>query len=675
MDEVKELFKFDTAQPTNEVAKFKEPNIIFLGFADNRIPEFKEVNSKDWILFGNDNLFPDQLLYLYNKSSNHNAIVNGKVTYIIGKGIPVDNPALKSVNRNGENFNKVLKKCCTDIELFGGFYLQVVWKLNGTPEIFHQPFETIRKAKDKPGYWHCKKWNWKTKVDPTYIPPFDINNRQAAQIFSYKEYRPGCDTYPLPGYFGALNDIETDVEISIYNLSVIKNGQFSGKLISFFNGIPEEGAKKALEKKWIDKFNGSGNAGKTMLAFNNGTDKEPVVTDLSTTDLDKLFDLLNKTVQAEIFSGHQVTSPMLFGIMEPGKLGGRNELQDAYEIFKNTYINDKQMALEEVVDFILPLLGVQEKLKFIPVEPLSVLLNPVDFKESLPKEWVFEKLGIDITKYPSAIQPTQPGIIPNTEMVNDNVKNLTGRQHQQLLRIIRQYSKGQITKEVATTLLKTGLGVQDSDISSLLGIDESFSAVELEEQVVAEMFADIGEKKEYFTIVKSQKFSEAEEMLFADIKGSDSAIIDLIRKDKKITPKIIGQTIKESEAYVKSRIEALTKSGVITSKQTTIGIDTIIEHAVNPEQIDTQTRPETVNVYIKYSYEPRPGLKPIIATSRPFCIRMIELDRLYTRSEIESISQRVGYSVFDRKGGFWGDDPECRHRWMRNVVIKKNKLA
>lgn len=676
MDEVKELFKFDI-EPTN--GKYKEPNIIFLGFADNRVPEFKEVNSKEYILFGKDNLFPDQLLYLYNKSSNHNAIVNGKVTYIIGKGLALDNPVLKSVNRNGENFNKILKKCCTDIELFGGFYLQIVWLQNGKPEIFHQPFETIRKAKDQPGYWHCKKWNWKEnkKVDPTYIPPFDINNRQGAQIFSYKEYRPGCDTYPLPGYFGALNDIETDVEISIYNLSVIKNGQFSGKLISFFNGIPEEEAKKVLEKKWTDKFNGSGNAGKTMLAFNNGTDKEPAVTDLSTTDLDKLFDLLNKTVQAEIFSGHQVTSPMLFGIMEPGKLGGRNELQDAYEIFKNTYINDKQMALEEVVDFILPLLGVQEKLKFIPVEPLSVLLNPVDFKESLPKEWVFEKLGIDITKYPSAAIPQAPGIIPNTEMVNDNVKNLTGRQHQQLLRIIRQYSKGQITKEVATTLLKTGLGVQDSDISSLLGIDESFSAVELEEQVVAEMFADIGEKREYFTVVKSQKFSEPEEMLFADIKGSDSAIIDLIRKDKRITPKIIGQTIKESEAYVKSRIEALTKSGVITPTKTTIGIDTIIEHAVNPEQIDTQTRPETVNVYIKYSYEPRPGLEPIIETTRPFCKRLIELDRLYTRAEIESISQRVGYSVFDRKGGFWyhnGEaDPECRHRWMRNVVIKKNK--
>jgi hypothetical protein len=61
----------------------------------------------------------------------------------------------------------------------------------------------------------------------------------------------------------------------------------------------------------------------------------------------------------------------------------------------------------------------------------------------------------------------------------------------------------------------------------------------------------------------------------------------------------------------------------------------------------------------------------MIKTSRPFCIRLIELDRLYTRGEIESISQRVGFSVWDRKGGFWGDKEECRHRWVSNIVIKK----
>jgi len=155
----------------------------------------------------------------------------------------------------------------------------------------HTPFQYIRKDKND-GYWHSKTWNLKQgkRADPVFIREFDLSKPGGVQMFAYNEYRPGTETYPLPGYFAALNDIETDTEISIYNLSVLKNGQFTGKLISFFNGVPPDEKKRELEQRWNTRFNGSGNAGRTMLAFNNGTDREPIVTDLSTTDLDKFPD-------------------------------------------------------------------------------------------------------------------------------------------------------------------------------------------------------------------------------------------------------------------------------------------------------------------------------------------------------------------------------------------------
>lgn len=648
-------------KPTNGVAENPGPSIIFIGFADNKIPEFKESKSKDWILFGSDNKFPEQLLYLFNKSSNHNAIINGKVTYIMGKGFESN----VVVNRYGETVNKVYKKFCTDIELFGGGRFEVIWKMGGAAELIHIPFQCLRKSKDGKGYWYRKTWaDLKRDDEPRFVPNFDIKEPQGAQIFAYNEYRPGCDHYPLPTYFGALNDIETDVEISKYNLSVIKQGMFSSKMIVFNTGDPGEDAKRKIEKGFRDKFAGSDNAGRFMLVFNTDPQKTPIVNDLSTTDLDKLFDQLNKTTQAEIFSGHQVTSPMLFGIMEPGKLGGRNELQDAFEIFKNTYVNDKQMAIEEVHATLAKITGAAPG-KLIPIEPLTLALNPVDFKDSLPIEWIFEKIGIDITKYP----PKQPGGVIETTPANDNIRNLSGKQHQQVMRIIRQYSQGKIEKNIAITMLRTGYGLLDSDINTMLGIEEfSASYTEIE---TAEMFAQFGEQKEKFTIVKQRMTFESEEQAFADITKNDSSIINLIGKDKRITPEIIAQTIKESVDYVRARIKSLEEKGVLTRTQTVIGIDTIIEHAINPEQIDNRPPPETVDIYIKYSYEPKPGLEPVIETTRPFCKRLIELDRLYTRSEIESISQRVGFSVWDRKGGWWGDKPECRHRWFRNVVIKK----
>ena len=73
-----------------------QDNIITVKFADNRIPEFKEMPGQDHIKFGEDDKFPDHLLMLFNKSAKHNAIINGKVNYILGGGLQADVEDIKS---------------------------------------------------------------------------------------------------------------------------------------------------------------------------------------------------------------------------------------------------------------------------------------------------------------------------------------------------------------------------------------------------------------------------------------------------------------------------------------------------------------------------------------------------------------------------------------------------
>jgi len=648
--------------------RLMQDNIVFLGFADNKMPEFKEVKSKDWILYGEDNKFPQQLLYLYNKSSNHNAIINGKVIYIFGKGFEQGNV---QVNPMGETYNKVFKKFIHDIEIFGGGRLEVLWLMGGKAELRHIPFHYLRRAKEKNGYWYSKNWGKYTQPEfrPVFVPDFDDKNKKGAQILAYNEYRPGVEEYPLPGYFGALNDIETDVEISKYNLSIIKNGMFASKMIVFNNGEPTNETKQKIERDFKNKFAGSENSGNFMLVFNTDPAKAPIINDLSTTDLDKLFDQLNKTTQSEIFSAHLVTSPMLFGIKTEGQLGGRNEIVEAYEIFKNTYINDKQQAIEEVDKMLAPLVGVTSS-KIIPVEPISEKLNAIDFKDMLPEAWIFEQLGIDPTKYQPA-QPVQPTL---QNAVNENLKNLTGRQFQQLTRVLNRFRKGKIQRQEAELLLRDSYGLNPEDISELLS-EQTFSA-EPNEDEVAMMFGEIGESKSNYTVVKSMRFDgdfTGEYMAFADLSQVDSNILNMIKKDKRIDPKDIAAAVNSSPEYVSKRLDEMLKEGVLTQTSKVQGIDTIIERAVNPEVIDYRPKPQTVDVYVKYTYEKRPEAKgaEIIDTTRPFCKRLIELDRVYTRSEIETVSQRLGYSVFDRAGGFWGHKPQCRHEWRRLLVIKK----
>ena len=88
-----------------------------------------------------------------------------------------------------------------------------------------------------------------------------------------------------------------------------------------------------------------------------------------------------------------------------------------------------------------------------------------------------------------------------------------------------------------------------------------------------------------------------------------------------------------------------------------------------------------LEISIMYSYEwkeeiPMDERDTTEHPSRPFCKKLMELDRLYLRKDIETMSQRLGYSVWDRKGGWWekpnGElSSECRHRWVQQTIVRE----
>jgi DNA-binding MarR family transcriptional regulator len=666
-------------------------SVSFIKFADVKVPVLRELPNKGWVLFGEDNKFPNMLLNMFNKSSKHNGIVLGKVNYITGKGFD------EVVQANPyENCNEILKKACLDIEVFGGCYLEIQYNAAGSIGAFyHVPYQKVRSSKDNTQFyvkdWDSLKKNDEPKVFAAYNPNEDVKLlRNQTQILYYKEYRPGIETYSYPGYMGALNAIQTDIEISKYHLSTITNGMFASKMISFFEGIPTEEEKREIEKGFKSKFTGSENAGNIVLNFGKDPNKRPQLDDLSSTELDKHFDILAKSVQTEIFSGHQITSPMLFGIKTEGQLGGRSEIRDAYEIFKNTYVNDKQQALELLFKEIT---GKEHKI--IPVEPIGFEFSESTLLQIAPKKWLLEKIGIDANQYPEIAQPEV--VAPTTSApVNENLKNLSGRQWQSLTRIIRKFEKGEITQDQAKLLLKSSLGLNDDEVNTMLSIDnevQEFSSHEKDELLLAE-FAKCGVSKSDYLIVKKNKFLFIENE-FKFLSQIELDVMDLIRKDKRITPEVIADVLDIDIPAVLQILDNLEKTNKIKSKIKAIGPDQITERTlVTPiarqiiedqkekiaevKELQPEVKPkipklepETLNFKILYSYE-----GPEDNRNRPFCARLMQMDKLWSRSEIESMSRRLGYSVFDRGGGWWTQpdgsrSKSCRHQWVSNVVMKK----
>jgi len=654
-------------------------DLRFLGFAEARQPEYKEKKGIGYMQYGDRNDYPNYLVELFNKSAKHNAIIKSKVHYITGNGWTGSDKAqtfIAKVNRM-ESLDELTRKVSLDVELFGGYYLEIIWSATGQlSEIWHCDYTKIRTNKDNTQFWYKDDWK-DNKEDFIVYPAFNPSFGTGKQILYVKEYRPDMGIYSLPGYFGALNYIESDIEISKTVLGNAQTGFSASKLITLPNGEPSDDEKRNIEKRFTNRFSGS-DGKKFILAFVNDSARKPIVEDLGASDITKEdFAKVDSLIQTNIFSGHQITTPSIFGIAEAGKLGARSEMRDGYEIFKNTYVNSKQMHLEGVFNMLANFRGIEDPaLKITPTEPIGIEFTEAILKEIAPKEWLLEKAGIDITKY-----QTEPADAPQQALsINEHIKGLKGREWQNMQRIIREFTKGKINREQASAMLKTGYALSDEEITTWLGSEE----LEFADQDFS-LFLEFGEDKKEFNIWKTkQRFSDEEDLqTFADVSQLESNILDQISKQKDVTPEVLAKVLKTDVKTINNVIADLEERGILKSKSTSIGkgIDknVIIERELTKPlaKIVEDVKPTTTEILIRYSYAWIAGYSNAdVDTSRPFCKTLLAANRFYSRSDIEQISARLGYSVWDRRGGWWtkpsGKHSEsCRHQWQTNVVTRK----
>jgi hypothetical protein len=656
--------------------------IQVLTFAEAKQPEYKEKKGEGYMQYGQNNDYPQYLLDLFNKSAKHNAIIRGKVNYIVGNGWAGEQDMVKKVNRD-ETLNDLTKKVALDLELFGGAYIQVIWSVIGEQiaELWHCDYTKIRTNKDNTQFWYKDDWKLTRNQEKAEVySAFNPANPQGVQILYVKEYRPGMNVYSLPGYFGALNYIESDVEVSKHVLGNAQTGFSASKLITLPNGEPSPEEKRLVSKQFDNMYTGA-DGKKYLLAFVNDAARKPIVDDLGASDLTKEdFSRVDELIQTNIFSGHQITSPDLFGIATPGQLGSRQQMRDSYEIFNNTYVKYKQMQIEGVFNMLAKYTSVTEELKLQPVDPIGIDFSESVIKEVAPKEWILEKLGIDPTQY-GIVSETQQPMSASPLSVNEHIKGLKGREWQNMQRIIRDFNKGKITREQASSMLKGGYALSDEEVSTWLGAEElEFNEADFQ------VFFEFGEDKSAYEVFKSKaRFSDDDDyQTFADVSQLQSNILDLIVKDKRITPEVIADTLKEDVGAVKRVIDLLIEKGFIKTSEVKQGkgIDSnvIIERQLTAPigQIVEAIKPQTSQILIRYSYEWKAGFNDgDLDTSRPFCKYLVTANKFYSRSEIEAMSARLGYSVWDRRGGWYTKpgtnthSPSCRHEWRSNIVKRK----
>jgi hypothetical protein len=651
--------------------------LINIQFDQAQQPRFEEKKGKNYVEFGAKNNYPNYLIELYGESPKHGAIVKGKVNYIFGKGFE---GVEQKANSQGETWNQIMKRSILDDELQGGYYLQIIYNALGKiKDVFHIEFQKVRASKDLKTFYVKNDWTASDfKEKAREYPAFNPNDPSGPQIFFVKQYNPKSDVYPLPSYFQGLNYIESDIQVSRHILGNAKHNFVATKLINFNNGLPQEEEQEMVETDLKRKF-ANHDGDRVVIAFNPSRENAVDIVNLGETSLTKEdFTNVNNLIMQEIFSCHQVTSPMLFGIKTEGQLGGRSEIRDAYQIFQNTYVNERQQEHEQTFTTLMNLAGIEGEFKIVPVEPLSFEFSEAVMSANMTRDEIREKLGLQ-----SSVVTDASGVTTQPVQANATLTNLSGRQHQNVMRIVRQFGSGKINKAQASLMLKNGFGFTDADVDTFLGIDDDPSTEQafasMQDDLLLNEFAACGDNVEDFEVVETHDAKGYQAFADEEINVLKANVLDLISKDKRVTPEVMAKVLNKSVAQIDNALEALKLEGYLTQTGVAISIlnpnyTPVIRQLTEPlSKIPGGDKTTKTEVLLRYTYS-----GPEDSKNRPFCARMLQLakTKLWSRSDIENISERLGYSVWDRRGGWFTEPngnhrPYCRHRWQVKIVTRK----
>ena len=578
---------------------------------EHKTPEFIENNGEEYIVYGTNNEYGDYLTYLYNRCGLHHAIVNGKVRFILGQGWKIkegfESQQLQRLINNpnpNDSLDELTKKVLLDRKIFGGNYYKVMFVGGQLVSMFHQPYEQVRLSVDGSVFYVSKEWtrnqttkkNFKSRYntlpkDVKIIKPFDPNNKEGVQLVYFYDSRPEFRGYPLPEYHATIVDIETDIEISNFNLNNVKSGWSAGKMVTFFNGVPSPEEQFTIERDLKNKASGSDNAGEILIQFADINATPPKVDNLQAEDISAQHDGLKQDVQDRIIRGHEVVNGMLFGIKTEGQLGGRSELDLAWRMLDINYIEPNQLQFQSELNWILKMCGLPPALR---IEPLK-------------------GLGLDISES----------------------------------MLMAALTKDELRKLIEDTLnigldLTTPTGVTQLSKKNL---DANMDAI------VLSKFATIGLSREQF------EFASDEDALLKYIIDNNIKKLD------------INKATKELDIDVPKALQKLIEKNLVGGLQggTEASPKYDIKEVVEPETL--------IEFETKWEYA-----GPKDDKNRSFCAKMLSLNKLYTKDEIDSLNndmKEYNTDVWKYKGGWYHDPkldqnfPQCRHFWKAVIVRKK----
>jgi hypothetical protein len=536
----------------------------------------------------------------------------------------------------------VVRKLCYDLKLMGQCAVQIIYSKDRKTiaQLEHLPIETLRAEKcndegDVPAYYYFKDWaNIKRNDVPLRIPAFGMSNENI-EILYIQPYKAGFYYYSPVDYQGGLQYAELEEEVSNYHLNNILNGLSPSMLINFNNGTPNQQERQLIENKIAEKFSGSSNAGKFILAFNDNKESQAEITPVQLSDAHNQYQFLSEESTKKIMVAHRIVSPMLLGIKDQSGLGNNaDEIKTASLLMDNTVIRPFQELLIDSFDKILAYNDISLNLYFTTLQPLE--FTEVD-QSIQDKETIEEETGVEMQKFSLKKIDGKQAYETKEEAEKVAEEMGCGGYHEHEVEGVT-YFMPCVSHEELKAPCWDGYeqrGMKDKDGKKVP------NCIKLEE-VTLESFGEDEDLSEWELIDERKVDYEAEDAL-------DYQINQLNTKGKSLLSKL-WEFVSTGTARPNAK-------------------------SSQDETVDgTQFK-------VRYQYAPLKDTfdKEGKNVTRDFCQKMVAAKKIYRKEDIEMMSKQAvnagwgprgadTYSIWFYKGG-----GACHHFWMRKTYMKKGK--
>lgn len=337
--------------------------------------------SRGYIPFGSDNLYPQYLNQMYYSSPLHGAIVDFKVNATVGGGYQFDESKLNAKMKvdlyafgKKISVKKTVKNIVKDLIVHERVYFCLTLKNGILTKLKRVSPEKVRCNRDKSIYSINDDWQYGANIKT--LTPYHPECKDGEYLFIYENDSLGQDFYPLPQYTSALNFIYLSGEMSYFAKSNIQNSIFPS-FAMMFPKKPQGKEEMELLKDTVSKLKGAENAGKSAAFFANSKEQLPEIVSIPTNDNANLFKESSDLNTEQICFAHTI-DPILLGVRTTGALGNGSDIKQAYVIFEKNVIMPLRETTMDIFNQLLQVAKIDAKIEVLNYQIINDTITEVD---------------------------------------------------------------------------------------------------------------------------------------------------------------------------------------------------------------------------------------------------------------------------------------------------------